>query len=98
MKGNFFIAVGLTLLATVSQAAAGTVLPDAVYSGSLDLSASGYICQNFSCTPQAGNVNPSVSGPGTLSPATQTAPLISDGTSGSIPATDNSVGASAGGS
>jgi hypothetical protein len=104
MKTRLLSTICVSVLGTISCANAGpifdpgTPLPDAVYSGSIQVTANGYICQGGSCTPTGGPLTQSILGPGTT-PLGEMAPLISDGSvGGSIPAGNNNPGASASGS
>jgi hypothetical protein len=75
----------LTTIGTASQALAATVaLPSATYSGSLGLYAEGYTCASSACT-QVNSTPNLVAGQGTTSNSVS-APLISDGSYGTLPA------------
>ena len=87
------------LVMSLGTASASTVaLSPSAYSGSFEVYADGYVCAAYSCTPNNSDSNKSITGPGTIS-ASESAPLISDGTISQIPGSPNyPVGASASGS
>jgi hypothetical protein len=99
IQSSMLAVAALVATATTSQAVEITpsnTLPGATYSGSLGLYADGYTCASNACT-QVNSTQSQPAGLGTFSNSVS-APLISDGSYGTLPAANYPSGATASGS